>query len=271
MPELRDLVVDFVSLVDRAAVRDAVEQSEPMRFHLYKRETTAPEGGSMTPEEKAALDKAQADQKTLADNLAKAEAERDQVKADLAKAQADIAEIKKAAGIEEKPEPIDKSELSPAMRAHVEKMEADAAALADRVAKAEKEAEEDRKIAKAEREATALRSFVSKAEKDYPSLPVKADEFGPVLKAASETLPSEQFAELERVLKAGNEAMASVFKEQGRSREGDTADSAEAEVTQKAEELCKSDSTLSIAGAKQKVLKADTDLAARFHAERQAA
>lgn len=267
MPELRDLVVDFVSLVDRAAVRDAVEQSEPMRFHLYKRETTAPEGGSMTPEEKAALDKAQADQKT-------AETEAATAKADLAKAQEQIEaltksveEIKKAAGIEEKPEPIDKSELSPAMRAHVEKMEADAAALADRVAKAERDAEEDRKIAKAEREATALRSFVSKAEKEFPSLPVKADEFGPVLKSASETMPAEQFAELERVLKAGNEAMASVFKEQGRSREGDTADTAVAQAKAAAAEIRKSDNTLSEAVAMQKAFQADPELAARYHDE----
>lgn len=41
MPELSnlsDLQVDFVSLVDRAAVRDPVNQSEPMRFLVWKRE-----------------------------------------------------------------------------------------------------------------------------------------------------------------------------------------------------------------------------------------
>jgi hypothetical protein len=45
MPQLKSLDVEFVSLVDRAACRDAVEQSEPMRFYLWKRETDPSEGG----------------------------------------------------------------------------------------------------------------------------------------------------------------------------------------------------------------------------------
>jgi hypothetical protein len=39
MPQLEDLRVDFVSLVDRAAVRDPEDPSEPMRFLLTKSET----------------------------------------------------------------------------------------------------------------------------------------------------------------------------------------------------------------------------------------
>jgi len=38
MAQLKDLRVDFVSLVDRAAVRDPQNKSEPRRFLLYKRE-----------------------------------------------------------------------------------------------------------------------------------------------------------------------------------------------------------------------------------------
>lgn len=38
MPQLTDLDVEWVSLVDRAAVRDPVEQSEPNRFLIWKRE-----------------------------------------------------------------------------------------------------------------------------------------------------------------------------------------------------------------------------------------
>jgi hypothetical protein len=40
MPNLTNLDVEWVSLVDRAAVRDPVEQSEPMRFLIWKRDTT---------------------------------------------------------------------------------------------------------------------------------------------------------------------------------------------------------------------------------------
>ena len=36
--QLQDLKVDWVSLVDRAAVRNPQNKSEPRRFLLYKRE-----------------------------------------------------------------------------------------------------------------------------------------------------------------------------------------------------------------------------------------
>ena len=42
MPQLKDLDVQFVSLVDRAAVRDPQRKSEPRRFILMKREGAAP-------------------------------------------------------------------------------------------------------------------------------------------------------------------------------------------------------------------------------------
>jgi hypothetical protein len=44
VPQLVDIDVDFVSLVDRAAVRDPQRKSEPRRFLLMKRE------GANTPE-----------------------------------------------------------------------------------------------------------------------------------------------------------------------------------------------------------------------------
>lgn len=47
MPQLTNLDVEWVSLVDRAAVRDPVEQSEPNRFYLWKRDTVS-KGDSMT-------------------------------------------------------------------------------------------------------------------------------------------------------------------------------------------------------------------------------
>lgn len=43
MAELRDLIVEEVSLVDRAAVRDPDDPDEPMRFLIWKRDWSAAE------------------------------------------------------------------------------------------------------------------------------------------------------------------------------------------------------------------------------------
>lgn len=58
MPDLKNLDVEWVSLVDRAAVRDPVEQSEPMRFLIWKRDDTDPSQGghSMSKLTKELLD-----------------------------------------------------------------------------------------------------------------------------------------------------------------------------------------------------------------------
>jgi hypothetical protein len=47
MPQLTNLDVEWVSLVDRAAVRDPVKQTEPMRFLVWKRDTTTSKGDEM--------------------------------------------------------------------------------------------------------------------------------------------------------------------------------------------------------------------------------
>jgi uncharacterized coiled-coil protein SlyX len=260
VPTLTDLDVGWVSLVDRAAVRDPVQQSEPARFLIWKRQTSD-EGDSMTPEEKAALEKAQADVAALTEKLTKA----DETNAALA---AKVTELEKAAEPAKKEEPIDKADLPPAVRAALEKAEADAAALAERLEKSENEAKAERDIAKAERETRLTREFVTKAE-GYKALVVKAEDFGPVLKACAEKLTKDEYAAIEQVLKAADEQIVAgdLFKEQGRGREAAAPDGAYAEATQKAEELRKSDPKLSLAKARELVFKADTDLQARYLAE----
>lgn len=287
---LHDLQVDFVSFVDRAAVRDSVQQSEPMRFLLtkaeqqglvvWKRDHNNNPGDPMSPEEKAALEKAQADEKAATERATKAEADLAATKTDLTKAQEQIEaltksvdEIKEAAGIKDEPVALDKSELSPAMRAHVEKMEADQAALAERVAKAEQDAADEARVAKAERDERLTREFVGKAE-SYKSLSQKPAEFGPVLKAASEKLTKDEYAEIERVLTAADNALhtAGVFAEQGRSGDGPQGDdTAIAKATKAAAEIRKNDSSITPAGALQQVFKADPELASRYQDEVRAA
>lgn len=270
MPTLTDLDVEFVSLVDRAAVRDPVQQSEPMRFLVWKRDErdpNNPQEESMTPEEKAALDKAQADLTAATEAItAKTEALTASQQT-IETLKAEIAELKKAAGdagVIPVTEAIDKAELPEPVRAALEKAETDrAAALA--------KAEEAEQIAKAERDARLTREFVTKAE-TFKALPVKADEFGPVLKAASESLSAEHYSALEQVLKAADGSLAEtdLFKEQGRSRPADQPDSAVAAAKSAAAEIRKNDSSLSEAQAMQKAFADDPDLAARYQAEMRA-
>lgn len=274
MPNLTDLTVDFVSLVDRAAVRDPVQQNEPMRFLVWKRDNQTPKGALMkTAEElQSELTKSQ-------DALAKAEADRATIAADLAKARTDIDELKRQledgrrgpAKKEEEAE-INKADLDPAVRAYIEKQEAAARANAERAEKAEKTAESAETIAKAERDARLTREFVAKAE-SYRALPINKDEFGAVLKAAAEKLTKGEFEAIDTVLKAADEQIAKgeLFKERGRSGDGPKPEGARAEVTTKAAELRKSDPRLTEAAAMQQVFKADPDLASRYQDEIRAA
>lgn len=266
MPDLKDLTVDWVSLVDRAAVRDPIHQSEPQRFLVWKRDDHTP-GGSMTPEEKAALDKAQADLKKAQDDLTATKATLEKAQSDNTAMEARLKALEDANGVK-KEEEIDKSDLPPAVRAAFEKSEADRAALAERVEKAEKGAAESDRLVKAERDERLTAEFIAKAE-TLKALPVKPAEFGPVLKAASEKLTKDEYQALEKALTAADEQIqkGDLFKEQGRAHEGERADSAYAEATQKAEELRKSDSKLTKTAALDQAFRDNPDLQARYLAE----
>lgn len=266
MPNLTDLTVDFVSLVDRAAVRDPHETDQPMRFLLWKRDH---EGAQMTPEETtAALAKAQEDLKKEQERAEAAEVKATKADEQIAELTKSVEELQKAARADTEPARLDKSELSPEVRAALEKAEADGKANAERAEKAEKSAKAAEDIAKAERDERLKAEFVTKAE-GYKALPVKKDEFGPVLKAAAEKLSKEEYAEMERVLKAADEQIAAsdVFKEHGRGGDGGKPEGALAEATAKAAELRKSDTRLTASAALQEVFKADPTLAARYQDE----
>lgn len=261
MPDLQDLNVEWVSLVDRAAVRDPEDTSEPMRFLVWKRDNTQQGGGGhmpQTPEElRAALEKAEQERDELKGKVDKAESDAAEMKEALEKAQADIEALKK-----EEPEAaeVSKADLSPEWRERIEKMEADQAADRERAEKAEK-------IAKAEREERLRKEFIAKAE-SFEALPVEKDEFGPLLQRAHEVLSKEDFEALETVLKAADAQVkaSDLFKEQGRTRAGEQ-EGALAEARQKAEELKKADSSLSDAAALDRVLSSDRDLQERYLAE----
>lgn len=276
---LKNLEVSCVSLVNRAAVRDPSNPSQPQRLLLWKAEDHPTPGGVMptaTEELAAALTKADLPD-SVREALTKAQ-ERETALAkateDLAKATADMAaltakvtELEKAGKTE--PEPtVDLSKADPAIRAMLEKAEAEGKALAERVEKAEAATAEADKLAKAERDARVTREFVTKAEA-YKALVIKAEEFGPVLKSVAEKLTKEEAEAIDTVLKAADAQISAseLFKEQGAGGRVPAADSALAEVQRKAEELKKSDPTLSDAKALEKAMDSDRELQRRYLAE----
>jgi len=81
-----------------------------------------------------------------------------------------------------------------------------------------KKAEELEKVLKEERDKQLRKEFVQKAATDFGNLPTKPEEFGLVLKGLAEKAP-EEYAKLEGVLKAANEAIqkGALYAEIGRS------------------------------------------------------
>jgi hypothetical protein len=313
MPQLTDLDVEWVSLVDRAAVRDPVEQSEPNRFLIWKRDQS--QGGhpmsNLTKELLAQLgdpvEKEDAlgklveraeDSDTAALAVSGAARLLHTVKSDLTPEA--LAEVVKAAGLElpepeaqvfkaenaaevvkalkgaDVPEAVVK-EVEEALATAAEKAELEKADLFPAVKAALAKAEEDRKeatrkaeeaerIAKEERDTRLNKEFVVKAE-GFKGLTVEAAKFGPILKAASEKLDKSDFDELDRILKAADEQIVKgeLFKEAG--GHGPAPSDAFEEATRKAEELRKSDSSLTKEQALEKALDADSDLQSRYLAE----
>jgi hypothetical protein len=268
MNQLRNLDVRFVSLVNRAAVRQAEDPSQPQRFLIWKSDSST-QGDDMpatvekTAEEiKADLEKAEQERDAALEAVTKAEGERDTLNTrvgELEKAAADA----KAEG-DGKPEPdeddLSKADLSPAVRARLEKAAKDGEEMRARMEKAEE-------LAKSERDERLTAVYVTKAE-GYKSLVQKAEEFGPLLKRAADALSKEDFEALQTVLKAADEQIAKgeLFKEQGAGGEAQRSGAYE-EAMRKVDELRKSDSKISHAKALDKVFKEDKALEERYLAE----
>lgn len=219
-------------------------------------------------EMKAAVEKAEKER----DELRKQVEDQTDAKAKLAKAEKDLAdaqaELKKA-----KPEPtpdpkpVDKSDLTPEVRAIVEKAEADAQLEKAEREKLTKRVEDAEKLAKAEKDERLTRDFIAKAEA-FKALPVTPGDFGIVLKSIHGGVDTKTFEALEAVLKAADEQIekGDLFKEHGRA--GDPQPSTvEAEVTRKAEEIRKSEPKLSLTDARERALSEDRALQERYAAE----
>ena len=113
-------------------------------------------------------------------------------------------------------------------------------------------------LAKKLADEVSTKEFVEKAA-GLEHLGIKADEFGPVLKAISETNP-DQYAKVEAALKAADEAVAkgNLFSEAGSNRRGDAAGSSWGKIIEGAKgAVAKSGETLSQEQAVAKFLETD--------------
>ena len=155
----------------------------------------------------------------------------------------------------ESAEEITKSLLAkadPAVRALIEKQQADLAAATE--------------IAKAEREARLSREYIAKAE-DLPMLSADSEEgdgkaaLAGLLRAAADRLLPEDNERLNKVLKAANAQIAKsgLFAEFGRAGAQTTISKS---VEGKAQELMKADPSLTFEQAQVKVMESDPSLAA---------
>ncbi len=199
--------------------------------------------------------------KAVADALTKAQTERDEAVA--AKTAAEEA-LAKANG----PAPAETEEevLAKAMESLPEPVRKAWAADRERIAKAEKDATEAAETAKVEKDARISAEYLTKAKgPDYDGLPASAETRATILREVDEKLSKEAGAELHRILKAASTAVASGggdFREWGGAG-GDvsSASAAQSAIDKAADEILKSEPTLSRAQAIVKAADAHPDLA----------
>ncbi len=103
---------------------------------------------------------------------------------------------------------IDLDELPEEVRNKVQSIFKAQEDLEVRNAEIKKEQEETLAELKAERDARSTEKAITKAADDYPNLPVKAEDLGPIVKLAKENFSDTQVETFERILKAADTAIA---------------------------------------------------------------
>lgn len=271
---LQGLTVTRVSLVDRAAVRDPADPTQPRRFVMYKAETapTPNEGdddvstttidkAELDPAVRAALEKAEKDAADAQELVEKAGKDMKAEKEAREKAEAERDQLKKDETVQD--EPIDKADLPEPVRAALEKAEKDGADMREALAKAEKNAADAHDLAKAEESRRITQEFITKAETgDLRGLPGAPNEMGPVLKALSEAAP-EAYATLEKSVLLPAVAQireSNLFKEAGAGGEGPPPESSVGKFRKAVADLQKSETGLSKSAAMERVRREQPDL-----------
>ena len=108
---------------------------------------------------------------------------------------------------------------------------------------------------KDERDARVVKEFVEQVDSEFQNLSTTADEFGPILKEMNESMSKESYDKVVDILKSADAAVkeSKLFDEAGSNLSGGGSD-AHSKLTSLAEELRKSDSSLSPEQAYTKVL-----------------
>ena len=289
---LTDLVVNEVSLVDRAAVRDPDDPSRPITFLVWKRDT----GGDTMLDETTflALETPAPGEDELNEILEKAEVQKDlanavrmalrllsrykdQIPGDVFAKLAALAgygypspeekrmkrkpaqaEDEEEYGYPEVPK-VRKEELPPDARAVIEKMEQTYEEIRKRAEQLEAELH-------AEREARLAREYVEKAEAFRYVAPPQ--ELAPLLRAVDERLEKAEAEKLTAILKTTNERLrqSDLFREIGRQH-GDGA--VLSRVESKAAEIRKREPALTREQAIERALLEEPSLYAEYLAERE--
>ena len=163
-------------------------------------------------------------------------------------------------------EPVDLSKAEDYV-AEIRKMDLPEATK-DYLIKSEGERREDRRIAKQERDARRRSEHIAKAQTDYGLLNKSAEGLGELMMKLEDQCDDATYKQVTGVLKSASAIAKSgeIFKELGDG--GDTASgSASEQVEEAAQELRKSDKTLSLAAARQKAAEADPELKKRWQEE----
>lgn len=299
MPELTDVRVDRASFVDRAAVRDPYNKSEPRRFLLMKREGTSPKKGTQMAATKTA---SELFQQARNGDITWREAIKRMSKSD-------SEEIRKALGEGmdrfpndgdvDRPEHSDttesdmpdregkddpghgkarrrrrpptddeeEQESEGAAKAELRKAELRMNSLQAEIRKAQEDAEKARGIAKAEVRKRQEAEWVRKAEA-FEGLSANPRELGPALMRAKSELSKDDFKVLEATIEGASAVGADLFRMRGQEGGAKRPEGARAEVTRKAEKLLKADPDLGLGDAEARVLAGDPDLQRRHLEER---
>lgn len=130
-----------------------------------------------------------------------------------------------------------------------------------------KKNEELEALLKAEQEQKLIREFVQKAETELSNFPAKPEELGLLLKSISEKAP-EEYQKLEDVLKSANEMLkeSNLFRETGRN--SSAPGSVEDKLSAMAQEIMKSEPSLSFEQAYVKALYMNPDLYKEYKKDR---
>lgn len=250
---LRKILLNEISLVDFPAEANSV-------VTIFKRaDQPIARGGGMTDLEKMAAEMERA--RTTMDDLTKraneAEAKLTEVTKRAESAEAKVVEIGKKATSGETDDDGDVllKASDPAVAAEIIKLRKSNAAAAKQLAD----------IA----EGDEIRKAVDRVAAEFPHLPVKASDFGPIFKRAMGSLSAEDATELTRVLKAADNAIVEATRSTGFGQPFTPKGSAEQEIESKAKEIQKAEK-VTFAKAYDLALTREPALYERFKEETRA-